>query len=67
MKVICTISHEIPRGAGKFDVYEAGRVYDLDEYESRYFTPVESARGSTRLKTKDVKHEEEVTDNGTSE
>jgi hypothetical protein len=48
MKVICTISHEIPRGDGKFDVYEAGKVYDRDEYAPRYFTPVPDKKRNSK-------------------
>jgi len=59
MKVICTISHEIPRGNGKFDVYEAGKIYDLDKYESRYFSPTNS---KLKIKNSELNEEEVITD-----
>jgi hypothetical protein len=40
-KVICTRSHEIPLGDGKFEVYEAGRSYEIADPNPAYFIPVD--------------------------
>jgi len=37
MKVKCILSHEKPMGR----VFKAGKVYELAEYENRFFVPVE--------------------------
>ncbi|MDD5774364.1 MAG: hypothetical protein PHS64_00300 [Candidatus Omnitrophica bacterium] len=37
MKVLCVMTHEVPRGGGRFDVYEAGREYDIEEPHERFF------------------------------
>ena len=37
MKGICTISHEIPLGGGRYKAYEAGRMYEGEDLEKKYF------------------------------
>ena len=40
MKVKCILSHEKPMG----NLYEAGKIYEMDEYEERFFVPVEEKK-----------------------
>lgn len=47
MKVLCTMTHEVPRGGGRFDVYEAGREYDIEEPHERFFRIMPEAEETT--------------------
>jgi len=47
MKALCLIGHTIPLGRGRFDAYEAGRIYDVENMEGPLWEklPEETAGG----------------------
>jgi hypothetical protein len=60
MKAICTTSHEVSHGDGKFTRFEAGQEYDLPEV-GKYFQDIESRvpRRKAAVKTDEIKIEDE--------
>lgn len=58
MKVKCILSHEKPMGR----VFRAGEVYDLYEFEERFFVPVEKVEKEpeTAAKKKTGKKKKEL-------
>lgn len=44
MKVKCIVSHEKIEENGKFTRYQAGKIYELEKYNKKYFVPVENKK-----------------------
>jgi len=41
IRVICTVGHQVPLGAGRFKVYDRGKEYTLSDYDPAFFTPAQ--------------------------
>jgi hypothetical protein len=69
MKMKCILNHEVPQENGKFKVYEAGQIYEVDiglpNFEPIYQPPAQGLDFNPQTKrhlSKKNKHEEVIGD-----